>query len=58
MKEGFITDDGYAAIPFGKKNLIIIHNGQQLEKVSTVRQAQKFIKNHRMQPQMGTVFVT
>jgi hypothetical protein len=57
MKKGFITDDGYAAVPYGKKNLIIIHGGYQLEMVSTVREAQKFIKNHRIQPQSGTVFV-
>jgi hypothetical protein len=57
MKQGFITDDGYAAVPYGKKNLIIIYGGYQLEMVSTVREAQKFIKNHRIQPQSGTVFV-
>jgi len=31
--EGFIVGKGeYAAVPFGKKGYIIIHNGQQLEK--------------------------
>jgi hypothetical protein len=57
MKEGFITDDGYAAVPYGKKNLIIIHGGYQLEMVSTTRQAHKYIKEHRSQSQPGTVFL-
>lgn len=57
MKEGFITKDGYAAVPFGKKQLIIIYNGEQLETVNTVAQANKFIKQHRTTPQTGTVFV-
>jgi len=45
MREGFIKGD-YAAIPYGKKQLMIIHNGQQIEVVSTPLQAQKFIKKH------------
>ena len=57
MREGFITDDGYAAVPYGKKNLIIVYGGEQLEMVFTVREAQKYIKNHRTQPQSGTVFL-
>lgn len=57
MKEGFITEDGYAAVPFGKKQLIIIYNGYQLETVNTVRQAHKFIKDHSNQPKKGTIFV-
>ena len=57
MREGFVTKDGYAAVPYGKKNLIIIYNGEQLEMVSTPLQAQKFIKKHRTQPAQGTVFV-
>jgi hypothetical protein len=56
MKEGFITTDGYAAVPWGKR-LVVIFNGEQLTDVSTVKQAQKFIKNHRSNPQTGTVFV-
>jgi ABC-type uncharacterized transport system ATPase component len=43
---GFETVDGYAAVPWGKR-LVIIHNGEQLEDVSTVRQANTFIKKHR-----------
>lgn len=56
MKEGFITDDGYAAVPFGKQ-LMVIYNGEQLEVCKTENSARKFIKNHRTQPQPGTVFV-
>jgi hypothetical protein len=49
MKEGFVTEDmEYAAVPFGKK-LMIIHRGQQVEVVNTVLQAHKFIKAHRKQ---------
>lgn len=52
----FETDDGYAAVPWGKR-LVIIYNGEQLTDVSTKLQAQKFIKQHRASPQTGTVFV-
>jgi hypothetical protein len=55
--EGFETNDGYAAVPWGKNRLVIIYNGQQLTDVGTIRQANKFIKEHRMNPQEGTVFV-
>ena len=55
--EGFETQDHYAAVPWGKK-LVIIFNGQQLGEVNTVRQAQKFIQDHReASSQTGTVFV-
>lgn len=56
MKKGFITKDGYAAVPWGKR-LVIIYNGQQLTDVSTEKQALKFISNHRTTPESGTVFV-
>lgn len=46
MREGFIKGD-YAAVPYGKKQLMIIYNGHQLEVVNTPLQAQKFIKNHQ-----------
>lgn len=49
---GFETADGYMAVPWGKR-LVIIHNGQQLEDVSTVRQANAFIKKHREDSQEG-----
>jgi len=57
VSEGFITDDGYAAVPWGKKRLVVIYNGEQLTDVSTVLQAHKFINQHRANPQSGTVFV-
>jgi hypothetical protein len=49
---GFETADGYAVVPWGKR-LVIIYNGQQLEDVSTVRQANTFIKKHREDSQEG-----
>jgi hypothetical protein len=57
MIEGFITKDGYAAVPFGKKQLMIIFNGYQLEVVNTAKQAEKFIRDHRSTPKTGTVFI-
>ena len=57
MREGFVTKDGYAAVPWGKKRLVVIYNGEQLIDVSTVLQAHKFIKEHRANPKTGTVFV-
>lgn len=50
--EGFVTADGYAVVPWGRR-LVIIHNGEQLEDVSTVRQANTFIKKHREDSQQG-----
>jgi hypothetical protein len=50
---GFIVDDGlYAAVPFNKK-LMIIFNGQQLDVVNTKLQAEKYIKNHRVDNPTG-----
>jgi len=57
MKKGFITQDHYAVIPYGKKQLMIIFNNEQLEIVNTELQAKKFIENHRTKPGIGTVFV-
>lgn len=54
--DGFITDDGYAVVPWGKR-YVIIHNGEQMIDVKTIKQANKFIKEHRSNPQTGTVFV-
>jgi len=48
--EGFIVGKNgeYAAVPFGKKGFIIIHNGQQLEKLCrTESSARKYIADHR-----------
>lgn len=54
---GFITQDFYAAVPYGKKELMIIHDGKQLEVVRTQKQADKFIQKHRISTGIGTVFV-
>jgi len=47
--EGFIVGDGsYAAVPLGTKGYIIIHNGQQLEKLCrTEASAKKYINDHK-----------
>jgi hypothetical protein len=50
MTEGFTVgkNDEYAAIPYGKKGYIIIHQGQQLEKVCrTESSARKYISDHK-----------
>lgn len=40
--------DTYAAIPFGNKGYIIIHDGQQLEKLCrTESSARKYITDHK-----------
>jgi hypothetical protein len=48
MKEGFtMYKEEYAAIPYGKQYLII-HNGQQLEKLCrTESSARKYIQDHK-----------
>lgn len=48
--EGFIVGNGtYAAIPCGKngKQLMVIHNGQQLQVCKTEASARKFIEDHK-----------
>jgi len=47
--EGFtMYKDEYAAVPFGKKGFIIIHNGQQLEKLCrTESSARKYIADDK-----------
>ena len=57
MKKGFITQDHYAVVPYGKKQLMVIFNNEQLEVVNTELQAKKFIENHRTKPGIGTVFI-
>lgn len=49
MKEGFtMYKDLYAAVPYSNKGYIIIHNGQQLEKVCrTEASARKYITDHK-----------
>ena len=39
--------DTYAAVPFGKSQLMIIHNGQQLKVCRTESSARKFITDHK-----------
>lgn len=55
VSDGFETKDGYAAIPWGKK-YVIIYNGEQLADVKTILQAQKFVKQHRASSGSGTLF--
>jgi hypothetical protein len=50
---GFITKDGYAAVPYGKQ-LMIIFNNEQLEVVKTIKQAELFINNHKAGQQTVT----
>jgi hypothetical protein len=49
MKEGFLVNKGeYAAVPYGNSGYIILHNGQQLEKLCrTESSAKKYITEHR-----------
>lgn len=50
MLEGFVVGKNaeYASIPYGKKGYIIIHNGQQLEKICrTESSARKYINDHK-----------
>jgi hypothetical protein len=54
MKEGFLVNNGeYAAIPYGNQYLII-HNGQQLERVCrTESSARKYINEHKKSTSKG-----
>lgn len=56
MKEGFVTKDGYAAVPYGNQ-LIVIYNGEQLKLCRTESSANKFIREHRKLPKPGTIFI-
>ena len=50
---GFIVSNGlYAAVPFGKQ-LMIIHNGQQLKVCRTETSARKFIDSHKKGKSVG-----
>jgi len=56
--DGFVTKDGYAAVPIiGKKSYMIIYNGEQLKECRTEKSAMAFIVKHRTQAKPGTVFV-
>lgn len=50
---GFITTDGYAAVPY-QNRLMIIFNNEQLEVVKTIKQAEQFIQNHKAGSQTAT----
>jgi len=51
--EGFIIGNGnYAAVPCGKQ-LMIIHNGQQLKLCRTEASARKFIDAHKKGKSLG-----
>jgi hypothetical protein len=48
MTEGFLVSGGlYAAVPFGKSQLMVIHNGEQLKVCRTEASARKFIDDHK-----------
>ena len=49
MKDGFLINKGeYAAVPHGNSGYIILHNGQQLEKLCrTESSARKYISDHK-----------
>jgi len=55
MKEGFtMYKELYAAVPYGNQGYIIIHNGQQLEKLCrTEASARKFIDDHKKGKSFG-----
>jgi hypothetical protein len=54
MTEGFLVSGGlYAAVPFGKSQLMIIHNGQQLKLCRTEASARKFIDAHKKGKSLG-----
>jgi len=56
-KEGYITQDDYAAVPWGNK-LIILYNGEQIGEVANIRESQKFIEDHREKiSSIGVFFV-
>jgi hypothetical protein len=57
MKEGFLINKGeYAAVPYGNSGYIVLHNGQQLEKVCrTEGSAKKYIEEHRKSMSHGTL---
>ena len=58
-EEGFVTRDGYAAVPLaGSKSLVVVYNGEQLKVCKTEKSAHTFIKKHRTQIKKGTVFVS
>jgi hypothetical protein len=53
--KGFLIDNGvYAAVPYGNSGYLIIHNGQQLEKLCrTEGSARKYIADHKKSATQG-----
>ena len=49
MKDGFLINKGeYAAVPYGNSGYIILHKGQQLEKLCrTESSTRKYISDHK-----------
>jgi hypothetical protein len=48
MQTGFLVSGGlYAAVPFGKSQLMVICNGEQLKVCRTEASARKFIDDHK-----------
>lgn len=53
VMDGFIVGKGlYAAVPYGKE-LMIIHNGQQIKVCRTEASARKFIDDHKKGKSLG-----
>ena len=46
--EGFMTPDGYAAVPMGKQ-FMVVYEGQQLKKCRSETSSMRFIRKHRKQ---------
>ena len=55
MAKGFLIDNGeYAALAYGNSGYIVLHNGQQLEKVCrTEGSAKKYITEHKKAKSVG-----
>ena len=55
MKDGFLINKGeYAALAYGNSGYLVLHNGQQLEKVCrTEGSARKYIEDHRKSTSKG-----
>lgn len=48
---GYVTSDGmYAAVPFGNKGFVIIHNGEQIGLKSTLDDAKHYIQQKHKKP--------
>jgi hypothetical protein len=54
--DGFVTKDGYAAVPC-QKGYMVVYYGEHLKQCRTQSSAMNFIKKHRTKPKSGTIFV-